>query len=97
LQDYKENPMIPMVNLINIVEKELELERQGHRRTSRWIGAASRVTDARWFQRVIHRISPEPYQGEASQVAASKPCQAQQSALEQPLNLARRQPACGEC
>jgi len=91
--------MIPMVNLINIVEKELELERQGHRRTNHWIGAASRVTDARWFQRVIHQISAEQYQGEVSRVSVSTPCEAQKSTLEQPQRVTRtrHQPACSEC
>jgi hypothetical protein len=34
-----------MINMYNVLEKELELESQGIRRTRRWIGDDSRVID----------------------------------------------------
>jgi hypothetical protein len=89
--------MNPMVNLNNILEKELELERQGHRRTRRWIGDINHVSDEKWFQRIIHRISAEPYRSESSQVTESSSRQVKQSTPEKSLNLTRRRPACGEC
>lgn len=42
--------MIPIINLYNGLEKELDLERKGVRRTRRWIGDDSRVTDDGWYQ-----------------------------------------------
>jgi hypothetical protein len=47
--------MIPMVNLNNNIEKELEMERQGMNRTRRWIGDATQVTDTRWYQARAYR------------------------------------------
>ena len=48
--------MISIINLNNIVEKELELERQGFRRTRRWIGDASQVSDERMYQTKIDQV-----------------------------------------
>jgi hypothetical protein len=48
--------MMPMVNLNNNIEKELELEHQGMRRTRRYIGDANSVADVRWYQARAYRI-----------------------------------------
>jgi hypothetical protein len=42
--------MIPIINMYNGLEKELDLERKGVRRTRRWIGDDSRVIDDGWYQ-----------------------------------------------
>ena len=42
--------MIQMINMYTVLEKELELESQGIRRTRRWIGDDSRVIDGGWYQ-----------------------------------------------
>jgi len=66
--------MITIVNLNNVVEKELELERQGFRRTRRWIGDASQVTDAKWYQAKVSKVSGATHNlDEVSQVAEIKP------------------------
>ena len=49
--------MISIINLNNIVEKELELERQGFRRTRRWIGDASQVGDERMYQINLDQVA----------------------------------------
>jgi hypothetical protein len=49
--------MIPIINLYNLLERELEFERQGLRRTRRWIGDDNRVTDDKWFQQGTGPIS----------------------------------------
>ena len=49
--------MISIMNLNNIVEKELELERQGFRRTRRWIGDASQVGDERMYQTKLNQVA----------------------------------------
>ena len=49
--------MISLINLNNIVEKELELEGQGFRRTRRWIGDASQVGDERMYQTKIDQVA----------------------------------------
>ena len=42
--------MNQIMNLEIALNKELELERQGFRRTRRWIGDADRVSDPGWYQ-----------------------------------------------
>jgi hypothetical protein len=49
--------MYSLVNLNMKVERELELEREGFRRTRRWIGDANQVKDLRWYRREMRRIS----------------------------------------
>jgi hypothetical protein len=49
--------MISIINLNNIVEKELELESQGFRRTRRWIGDASQVGDERLYQTKLNQVA----------------------------------------
>ena len=49
--------MISIINLNNIVEKELELEGQGFRRTRRWIGDASQVGDERMYQTKLDQVA----------------------------------------
>ena len=49
--------MISIINLNNIVEKELELESQGFRRTRRWIGDASRVGDEKLYQTKLNQVA----------------------------------------
>jgi len=46
--------MNSMVNMITVLEKELDLENQGMRRTRRYIGDAA-VGDPRWYQRRLNR------------------------------------------
>jgi hypothetical protein len=49
--------MISIINLNNVVEKELELEHQGFRRTRRWIGDASQVGDERMYQTKLNQVA----------------------------------------
>ena len=49
--------MNPIVNMNIVLEKELELEQQGLRRTRRFIGDASQVVDARWYQAKASQFS----------------------------------------
>jgi len=62
--------MIPVVNLNNNIAKELEMERDGNRRTRRFIGDAAQASDRRWYQApVTRRAQAAARQAEASQVA----------------------------
>jgi hypothetical protein len=92
--------MNPIVNLNIVLEKELELERQGMRRTRRWIGDASQVTDARWYQTKLSRFSGIKHNlEEVSRVAETKPRrEAPSSILNRLFNLpsTSRQPAGSE-
>ena len=49
--------MISIINLNNIVEKELEMEGQGFRRTRRYIGDASQVGDERMYQAKLDQVA----------------------------------------
>ena len=49
--------MISIINLNNIVEKELELEHEGFRRTRRWIGDASHVGDEKLYQTKLNQFA----------------------------------------
>ena len=71
--------MIPVVNLNNNIAKELEMERDGKRRTRRFIGDAAQASDRRWYQAPVTRQTQ----------AAANPAEASQAAEGQP----RRQPA----
>ena len=93
--------MNPNVNMILVLEKELELERQGFRRTRRWIGDVSQVPDAGWYRGKVSQISEtNHYLGEVSRVAETKPRrEAHRSILARLLHLprTRRQAASNEC
>jgi hypothetical protein len=86
-----------MVNMEIVLEKELELERQGFRRTRRWIGDASRVADPKWYQTKINKVLEiRGNLEETSPVVESKPRQETlRSTLTRFLNLppTRHQPA----
>lgn len=89
--------MNQIINLNMVIEKELELERQGNRRTRRWIGDASKVADSRWYQARVNRVSNDRYNlDEIGKVEEIKPQQdARPSIITRFLNLpyTRRQPA----
>ena len=89
------------VNMILVLEKELELERQGFRRTRRWIGDASQVADARWYRGETSQVSKTNHHlGKVSSVAETKSRRkAQRSVLARLLHLPRtgRQTAYNEC
>ena len=66
--------MIQIVNLNNNIEKELELEHQGLRRTRRWIGDANQVADDGWYRTKISKISESSHNlNEISQVRNPQP------------------------
>ena len=47
-----------LIVILNIVmEKELELERQGISRTRRWIGDASQSANPGWYQTRVSQVS----------------------------------------
>lgn len=55
--------MHPIINLNMVVEKEIKLERQGFRRTRRYIGDAPALADARWYQtNANRRAENQPFQ-----------------------------------
>ena len=89
--------MNQIINLNMVIEKELEMERQGNRRTRRWIGDASQVADSRWYQARVNRVSKDTYNlGEIGKVEEIKPHQdPRPSIITRLLNLpyTRRQPA----
>lgn len=92
--------MNPIVNLELVLEKELELERQGFRRTRRWIGDASRDTDPRWYQTKVNQVSKSRHSiGLTNQVVENKSSQGSlRLSLTRFLSLPnyRRQPAKNE-
>ena len=49
--------MISIINLNNVLEKELDLESQGFRRTRRWIGDASQVGDEKLYQTNLNQVA----------------------------------------
>ena len=93
--------MNPTVNMIVTLEKELELERQGLRRTRRWIGDASPVTDERWYRgRAGQAAMTGNGLGEVSRAADANPCpDERRSILARLLDLRpnRPQPAYTDC
>jgi hypothetical protein len=104
--------MNPMTNTILILEKELELEHQGMRRTRRYIGDAPQVSDPRWYQRQVTPVSENDifheglfhtpqngkHRSELNQTAENLR-KARRSFLANLFHLPRapRQPACDEC
>ena len=88
--------MIPMVNLNNIVNKELELEHQSLQRTRRWIADANQNVYESWYPRKANQVSGfENNLDKVSWEAAIKPRrQARSSILTRLSNLlnTRRQP-----
>ena len=48
--------MNPIINLNMIVEKELELEKQGLRRTRRWIGDSVQAMDNGWYKTKLNKV-----------------------------------------
>jgi hypothetical protein len=89
--------MIRIVNLNNNIEKELELEHQGLRRTRRWIGDANQVAEDGWYRAKINKISGSSHNlNQVSQVANAKPRWQANSAILKRLsslfNTSRRQP-----
>ncbi len=93
--------MIQMVNMVLGLEKELESERQGLRRTRRYIGDVRRVIDPRWYQPKICQVAENMHNlSEGNQVAEAKPCrEARHSILKRFLHLPHtpHQPARCEC
>jgi hypothetical protein len=93
--------MNPTVNMILTLEKELELERKGLRRTRRWIGDACQVTDARWYQGELGPVSKtNHFLGKVSPAGETKSRrEPRRSILARlwPLPRTRRQPAFNEC
>ena len=49
--------MIPMVNLNNVVDKELELEHQSLRRTRRWLANANQNVYESWYPTKANQVS----------------------------------------
>ena len=92
--------MNQIINLNMVIEKELELERQGNRRTRRWIGDATQVADSRWYQARVNRVSNDRHNlGNIGKVEEIKPHQdARPLIVTRFLNLqyTRRQPANSE-
>ena len=88
--------MIPIVNLNNNIERELELENQGMRRTRRWIGDATQAADERWYQARAFRVSSsKPKLDQVSQMTNDQTYyQSQRSVLDLISSLfkTRRQP-----
>lgn len=61
-----------MVNLNVAVERELELEQNGQRRTRRWIGDTPRDADHGWYQSKVSQIPGSIYaQNGSSQIEKS--------------------------
>lgn len=49
-----------ITNLNMMVEKELELEKQGLRRTRRWIGDSVQATDNGWYKSKLNKVGIVP-------------------------------------
>jgi hypothetical protein len=66
--------MIQISDLINDIHKDVELERQGMRRTRRWTGITSPVTDNPSYQARAYRfLKTKPNLDEISQMAETQP------------------------
>ena len=94
--------MNPIVNLNLILEKELELERQGLlRRTRRWVGDVDQVADARWYRGGVRpRSAVEHSRDEISCYVEAEPRrEARRSLLGRLFHRprARRQTASNKC
>ena len=66
--------MNQIVNFNMVIDKELELELQGFRRTRRYIGDASQVVDNRWYRSKLSPFSEiANTRDEASLVSETQP------------------------
>ena len=66
--------MNPILNLVNDIQKDVELERQGMLRIRRWIGDTSQVTDNRSYPASAYRFrKTEPNLDENNQMAETQP------------------------
>jgi hypothetical protein len=66
--------MIQISDLINDIHKDVELERQGMRRTRRWMGDTTQDTDIRWYQARAYRLTEsKPNLDEFSQMVEDQP------------------------
>ena len=76
--------MIAIVNLNNNIDRELELENEGMRRTRRWIGDATQTGDERWYQaRAFQISSSKPQLDQVSQMTKDQTAyQSQRSVLD---------------
>lgn len=92
--------MNAMVTMIVNLEKEIEMERQGQRRTRRYIGDASMVSDPRWYQNEASRmVEHEPGVDETGSAASLPRREEKPSLMERIFHQPRprREPACNEC
>lgn len=93
--------MNQMVNMIVVLEKELELERQGFRRTRRFIGDASQLIDDRWYRADGIRVAEigQSMDGVSRLAAIKSRWEARRSILDRLFHLprTRRDTACNEC
>lgn len=93
--------MNPLDNMLVVLEKELEWERQGNRRTRRYIGDNRQVIDARWYQAQQIRIEEPGFSPAEENLAAQIESrqQAHSTIFSRLLHLprTRHQPACNEC
>ena len=87
--------MNSIANLNISVERELELERHGFRRTRRWIGDASQVSDPKWYQASARKVAENGRNSaKVSRVLESRP----RREARRPLSPRMRpQTACSEC
>ncbi len=90
-----------MISNILMLEKELELERQGYRRTRRYIGDVNEVTDHRWYQQEISQIAETRHHiADKNQTLQTTPHQKTNGSILNRLfrpSRTRRQPASNEC
>ena len=71
-----------MVNLNVAVERELELERSGQRRTRRWIGDTPRDADPGWNKAKMNKIRGSVYRNNgSSQIGDSNPLSEMQNSV----------------
>ncbi|MCU0485258.1 MAG: hypothetical protein MUC85_04020 [Anaerolineales bacterium] len=93
--------MNTMINLNVVLEHELELERLGFSRTSRWIGNRNRAADESWYRRNSTLAGTTvPSAGMVEQAAGtSTPPLKRSSSLARLLRPSRphRQSACENC
>ena len=91
--------MNSIVNLNMVIEKELELERWGLRRSRRWIGDAG--LDVGWYQNTVNWLAKTPGRPEkvGSGMKVKPRRQVRRTFLHRLLSLfgSRQKPASGEC
>lgn len=94
--------MNPMINMILVLEKELEMEQQGMRRTRRYIGDARELIDERWYQtdasQIVETRSNSHESGHHGQVNPDRKIE-HQSILGRLFHLPRNRhlSACNKC